>query len=160
MPRDDLTVRAAGPADVDDCARVIAGLPDHFTPDVVAQVRRDMAGHRSWVITESGRTVGFAVVASRFRAAAEILWVAVEADRRGNGIGSRLNGVVLDALAESGTSLVEVKTLDPSAGYEPYGATHAFWLARGFLQIDTIDPLPGWQPGNPAAVLVAAGPRS
>ena len=32
-------------------------------------------------------------------------------------------------------------------------ATRAFWLARGFIQLDTIDPLPGWPPGNPAAIL-------
>jgi hypothetical protein len=26
----------------------------------------------------------------------------------------------------------------------------------GFVQVDTIDPLPGWNPGNPAAIYVAA----
>jgi len=24
------------------------------------------------------------------------------------------------------------------------------------VQVDTIDPLPGWQPGNPSAIYVAA----
>jgi hypothetical protein len=52
--------------------------------------------------------------------------------------------------------VVEVKTLDASAGYEPYVATRAFWERRGFVRIDCIDPLPGWQPGNPAAIYVAA----
>ena len=52
--------------------------------------------------------------------------------------------------------LVEVKTLDVSAGYEPYVSTRAFWERRGFRQIDCIDPLPGWQPGNPSAIYVAA----
>jgi len=55
-----------------------------------------------------------------------------------------------------GVQIVEVKTLDPSAGYAPYDATRAFWLARGFIQLDTIDPLPGWPPGNPAAILAVA----
>ncbi len=41
-------------------------------------------------------------------------------------------------------------------GTGPYQATQAFWERKGFVQIDTIDPLPGWQPGNPAAVYVAA----
>jgi hypothetical protein len=31
-----------------------------------------------------------------------------------------------------------------------------FWLACGFIQLDTIDPLPGWPPGNPAAILAVA----
>jgi hypothetical protein len=26
----------------------------------------------------------------------------------------------------------------------------------GFIHIDTIDPLPGWSPGNPAAIYVVA----
>jgi hypothetical protein len=38
----------------------------------------------------------------------------------------------------------------------PYDATRAFWLARGFIQLGTIDPLPGWPPGNPAAILAVA----
>ena len=29
-------------------------------------------------------------------------------------------------------------------------------LRNGFVHIDTIDPLPGWEPGNPAAIYVAA----
>lgn len=53
-------------------------------------------------------------------------------------------------------SLVEVKILDLSAGYEPYEATYGFWTARGFVQIDTIDPPPEWEPNSPAAILVAS----
>ena len=56
----------------------------------------------------------------------------------------------------TGVEVVEVKTLDASAEYEPYVATRAFWEARGFVQVDCIDPLPDWQPGNPAAIYVAA----
>jgi hypothetical protein len=62
----------------------------------------------------------------------------------------------LDELSADGVQIVEVKTLDPSADYAPYDATRAFWLARGFIQLDTIDPLPGWPPGNPAAILAVA----
>jgi hypothetical protein len=52
-----------------------------------------------------------------------------------------------------------VKTLDSSAGYEPYVATRAFWERHGFVQVDAVDPLRGWPPGNPAAIyLCALGP--
>ena len=37
-----------------------------------------------------------------------------------------------------------------------YVATRAFWEHRGLVQIECIDPLPGWQPGNPSAIYVAA----
>ena len=52
--------------------------------------------------------------------------------------------------------MVEAKTLDSSSGYQPYEATRAFWERNGFVHIDTIDPLPGWEAGNPAAIYVAA----
>lgn len=68
-------------------------------------------------------------------------------------------GSALDELAAAGVSIVEAKTLDRSVGYPLYETTRAFWEHKGFVQIDTIDPLPGWQPGNPAAIYVAA-PRS
>jgi hypothetical protein len=32
---------------------------------------------------------------------------------------------------------------------------YRFWTKRGFIHVDTIDPLPGWKPGNPCAILVA-----
>jgi hypothetical protein len=55
-----------------------------------------------------------------------------------------------------GISVVEAKTLDRSSGYRPYEATRAFWERNGFVHVDTIDPLPGWEPGNPAAIYLAA----
>jgi len=50
--------------------------------------------------------------------------------------------------------VVLVKTLDASAGHQPYEATRTLWERRRFVQVDTIDPLPGWQPvGHLLAVL-------
>jgi len=49
--------------------------------------------------------------------------------------------------------------MDPAgdADYSRPPSSHQSLLgARGFVQIDTIDPLPGWQPGNPSAIYVAA----
>jgi hypothetical protein len=55
--------------------------------------------------------------------------------------------------------LVEVKTLDRSIdNSSPYEATRALGEQTGFIQIDTIDLLPGWNPGNPAAICVATIP--
>jgi len=63
---------------------------------------------------------------------------------------------ILDHLATTGISVVEAKTLDRSSGYRPYEATRAFWERNGFVHVDTIDPLPDWPPGHPAAIYVAA----
>ena len=87
---------------------------------------------------------------------AEILWIALDPGRRGQRLGTALLDRVLDELAAAGVSVGEAKTLDASADYPPYAATRAFWEHKGFVHIDTIDPLPGWAPGNSAAIYVAA----
>ena len=152
---DSASVRPYNAADAEACIAIVAGLPDYFTPDVPATVREDLRRHSAWVVTEADAVAGFAVVDRRSSKAVELLWAAVAAERRRRGLGTLLVEHVLDALAGQDVHVVEVKTLDKSAGYEPYVATRGFWEARGFVQIDTIDPLPGWEPGNPSAFYVA-----
>jgi ribosomal protein S18 acetylase RimI-like enzyme len=149
-------VRRLRAGDAPAAVAIIRGLPGYFTADVPAKVERDAASHEGWVITDSGTVAGFAVAARKSPGGAEILWIAVDAARRGRGHGTALLGHVLDDLAAAGISVVEAKTLDRSSGYRPYEATRAFWERNGFIHVDTIDPLPGWPPGNPAAIYVAA----
>lgn len=149
-------VRRFAAGDAPAVAAIIRGLPDYFTDDVPAKAEQDAADHEAWVITDPDGVAGFAIAARKSPGGAEILWIAVDAARRGHGHGTRLLGHVLDGLAAAGVSVVEAKTLDGSSGYQPYEATRAFWERNGFVQVDTIDPLPGWQPGNPAAIYVAA----
>jgi len=149
-------VRSFQAGDAPSVMAIIRGLPDYFTDDVPDKVERDAASHQAWVITESRTVAGFAVAARKSPGGAEILWIGVDAARRGRGHGTRLLGHVLDHLAAAGVSVVEAKTLDRSSGYRPYERTRAFWERNGFVHIDTIDPLPGWRPGNPAAIYVAA----
>jgi GNAT superfamily N-acetyltransferase len=151
-----LAVRRFEAGDVHAATAIIRGLPDYFTDDVPAKLAHDAASHEAWVLADSEKIAGIAVAARKSPGGAEILWLAVDAARRGQGHGTRLLGHVLDHLAATGISVVEVKTLDRSAGYEPYEATRAFWERNGFVYLDMIDPLPGWQPGNPAAIYVAA----
>ena len=154
------SVRAATAQDAEACAEIVAVLDDYFTEDVPDKVRDDLRAHGGWVVGDAGDVAGFAIVERRGPRAAEILWAAVAAERRGAGLGKQLIDHVLDELGAAGVQIVEVKTLDPSADYPPYDATRAFWLARGFIQIDMIDPLPDWPPGNPAAILAVALART
>jgi ribosomal protein S18 acetylase RimI-like enzyme len=151
-----LAVRPLTAGDIPAAVAIVRGLPDYFTDDVPGKVQTDAASHPGWVLADSGEVAGFAVAARKSPGGAEILWMAVDAARRGQGRGTALVTGVLDDLAADGVSVVEVKTQDRSAGYLPYVATRAFWERRGFVHVDTIDPFPGWQPGNPAAIYVAA----
>jgi GNAT superfamily N-acetyltransferase len=151
-----LTVRSMVAGDVPAVTAIVRGLPDYFTANVPGQVEADAARHAGWVLADPEGIAGFALAARKSARGAEILWLAVDAARRGQGLGTVLVSRVLDDLADDGVSVVEAKTLDRSAGYPPYEATVAFWERRGFVQVDTINPLPGWQAGNPAAIYVAA----
>ena len=151
-----IAVRPFAAGDAPAATAIIRGLPDYFTDDVPAKVDHDAASHQAWVLTDSGTVAGIAVAARKSPGGAEILWIAIDAARRGRGHGTSLLGHVLEHLAAAGISVVEAKTLDRSSGYRPYEATRAFWERNGFIHVDTIDPLPGWPPGNPAAIYVAA----
>jgi GNAT superfamily N-acetyltransferase len=150
------TVRSAVSSDADACVEVLRQLPDYFTPDTHADARAAIGLHRAWVATDADGVAGFIIVEQRSSRCAEITFAAVKPERRIQGIGTALVVRALTVLADEGVAIVEVKTLDSSSGYEPYVATRAFWERRGFVQIDCIDPLPGWQPGNPSAIYVAA----
>jgi ribosomal protein S18 acetylase RimI-like enzyme len=142
--------------DLPAVAAIVSGLPDYFTDDVPEKVQRDARSDPAWVLVDDEEVVGFAVAKRESDRGAEILWMAIEDQRRGHGHGTILLNRLLADLAADGVLVVEVKTLDRSANYPPYEATRAFWERRGFVHIDTIDPLPGWQEGNPAAIYVAA----
>ncbi|GLY65540.1 GNAT family N-acetyltransferase [Amycolatopsis taiwanensis] len=149
-------VRSAEPADAAGCAAIARGSPDYFTDYAVTEIATEATSQPTWIAADGDDLAGFAIVDRRSPRAAEILWMAVAAPLRGGGIGTLLLSHVLRDLAETGVQVVEVKTLDASAGYEPYRATRAFWERRGFIHVDTIDPPPGWEPGNPAAIYIAA----
>jgi GNAT superfamily N-acetyltransferase len=149
-------VRCLAAEEAPALAAIVRSLPAYFTDDVPAKVTRDAASHGAWVITDDGTIAGFVIAARKSPGGAEILWMAVDAPRRGQGHGTRLLNSVMDDLGETGVSVVTVKTLDSSAGYAPYEATRAFYERNGFVYVDTIDPLPVWAPGNPAAIYAAA----
>jgi len=149
-------IRPATPQDADACVGIVEGLSDFFSADVPERVRLDLARFQAWVLADAGEVVAFTVASRRSSRAAEIAWAAVAASRRARGMGTALVCHVLSALHDDGVQVVEVKTLDSSADYGPYRATCLFWEKCGFVQVDTIDPLPGWQPGNPSAIYVAA----
>ena len=151
-----MQVRAARADDAEACVAVVASLPDYFTASTHDEVRRDLPMNPAWVAEDDGVVIGFVLAPRRFSRAAEITFAAVLPARRDQGVGTALVGHALEALAADGVVMVEVKTLDASADYEPYVATRAFWERCGFVQIDCIDPLPGWQPGNPSAIYARA----
>jgi ribosomal protein S18 acetylase RimI-like enzyme len=147
-----VTVRRAADGDVEGCVAVLAALPDYFTADTHDDLRDRFADSTAYVAVDGDEIVG-CVLLQRQYASGEIHYAGVLPGRHRRGIGRQMVELLL---AETDLPVVEVKTLDASSDYHPYVATRAFWSAMGFIQIDCIDPLPGWQPGNPSAILVCA----
>ena len=131
-------------------------LPEYFSESSQDEVRADMTHQLAVVAEDESEVIGFTLVRRRYEHSAEITFAAVLPDRRWKGVGTALLNRTLEALSDDGVAVVEVKTLDAAAGYELYVTTRAFWERRGFVQIDCIDPLPGWDPGNPSAIYVKA----
>ena len=147
-----VTIRLASRADMDACVAVLAALPEYFTPDTHDDLRQRFADCTVMVADDHGEVIGMVMLQPQY-AAAEIHYAGVLPLRHREGIGRTLVSTLLE---DADLPVIEVKTLDASAGYEPYVATRAFWEAMGFVQVDCIDPLPGWQPGNPSAIYVCA----
>ena len=145
-------IRRATSADVDGCIAVLAALPDYFTPDTHDDLRERFERCTTYVAVDADEVVGCVLLQPQYESG-EIYYAGVLPGLQRAGIGRRLVSALLE---ESDLAVVEVKTLDASANYEPYVATRAFWSAMGFVQIDCIDPLPGWNAGNPAAIYVCA----
>ena len=68
--------------------------------------------------------------------------------------GSALLLAIEERLRADGVTLLEVKTLAPTVVYAPYERTRHFYERAGFLLLETVDPYPGWEPGNPCAIYV------
>ena len=123
-----MRIRTARVEDIDDCVALLVTLRDHFTPAIHDQVRASFAASHVVVMEDDGAVVGFAMAERRYPGAAEITYAAVHPTRHREGICSAIVRQVLTDLAEH----------------------------HGFIQVDCIDPLPGWEAGNPSAIYLKA----
>jgi ribosomal protein S18 acetylase RimI-like enzyme len=149
-------VRRLAPDDAEACHRIVLSLPYHFGHE---GGRRECAAavrsHEGLVAELGGEVVGFLTWQPRFDEAAEITWMAVRRDHRGQGIGHALIDALVGRLRDEGTRLLVVLTVSPSDPDEPdpedggYEATRAFYRSVGFV---TARDLPREWPGDLAAL--------
>jgi GNAT superfamily N-acetyltransferase len=155
-----LEVRPLAIGDAPTCDQIILSLPRHFGYETgraaCAQAVRTSEG---WVATLDGRVVGFLTVQPQNATTVEITWMAVHAERRGQGIGRRLIERLRQETQAQGYRLLLVSTLAPSYEgdtegpvEEGYAATRAFYHTVGFLDICEV-PL-YWGVGSDPALLL------
>ncbi len=108
----------------------------------------DSAKLPTFAVEAENRLVGFLTLREHFSTSWEIHCVAIAADWRGKGQGSRLLAHAESWLADRGVVFLQVKTVaetDPTAAY---AHTRKFYEARGFVPIEIFPEL--WDPWNPA----------
>ena len=116
-------------------------------------MKQDLTDNPLYVTRDApGNVLGFALVKNNTEHAAELVWLAVAEDHQRQGAGTALVNTVCTALKAKGLKLLLVKTLSKGVHYAPYDASRHFFKKAGFVHIDTLNPCPGWEPGNPCDV--------
>ena len=132
-------IRDLAPGDADACDAIILSLPYHFGQE---QGRADCAvavrSEPGLVAEQEDAVVGFCTFARRFDGSAEITWLAVHADRRGRGVGTRLVEDLAHRMHAEGRRLLIALTVSSSDGPDDiedgYDATRAFYRSAGFVE--------------------------
>ena len=134
--------------------KIAEALPESFTASGLDALRQDLDHHGALVAASERSVLGFAVLSWKSPTIAEILWFAVAEEHQRRGVGAALLARLCEDALEAGIRLLEVKTLAASASSPEYEAARHFYEDRGFELLETIDPYPGWEPGNPCAIYV------
>jgi GNAT superfamily N-acetyltransferase len=136
----------------EDCLELARGLDRGFNETGIEAMAEDLPSQVQFVALEGDDLLGFASVREQAPGVAELAWFAVRDDRQGEGIGTRLLRAVYARRASEGDRLLTVKTLAATVEDDHYAGVREFYESEGFLHVDTIEPYPGWEPGNPCAI--------
>ena len=149
-----MQVIKGNPQYTDICLSIARELPQYFTAQGITAMSQDILIHRLYVAIDSSEVVGFATLLAKNSQVAEISWMAVRPAQQRHGVGTLLMDQIISDLKAEGVKLLEVKTLASTVDYAPYELTRRFYESRGFVLLETIDPFPEWEPGNPCAIYI------
>ncbi len=150
-----VSVRELQPADVPECARILADLPGWFGVEASNRAYVESLGRLPAAVAEAdGRIVGFAALELHNPVSAEIHVMAVERALHRRGAGTALLRWARQAARDRGAHWLHVKTRGPSTPDPEYERTRAFYLAQGFEPLFESSTL--WGPENAALILVSS----
>jgi GNAT superfamily N-acetyltransferase len=100
---------------------------------------------------DGGALVGFAAVRFHNEFTAELEVIGVFERYHRCGVGRKLVAAAEDLCRDTGRRFLLVKTLDESAHYEPYDRTRNFYLAQGFVPLQSLKDY--WDESNPCLLM-------
>jgi GNAT superfamily N-acetyltransferase len=146
--------RAAGV----ECASILAELPEWFgIPESNAGYAELAEREQAWVAEESGEILGLMVLIDHGFSAIDVHLLAVRPHAHGRGVGKALIGQARAVTQGLGKPYLTVKTQGPSAEYEPYQRTRAFYDAVGFKPLEEFTTI--WGPENPCLIMIMRMPE-
>ena len=132
-----------------ECERVLRTLPNWFGIEpALLMYARDSTTMPTFALVEQNAVVGFITLQEHFASAWEIHCVAIRAEARGHGHGSRLLSCAEGWLVARGVRYLQVKTVAPTSGSHAYAQTREFYARRGFVPLEIFPTL--WDARNPA----------
>ena len=132
-----------------ECEAVLRTLPAWFGIEhALVMYARDSGILPTFAITTEQTIVGFLTLHEHFPEAWEILCVAIRADVRRKGLGSRLLSHAESWLVARGARFLQVKTVAATSASTAYAQTREFYFHRGFAPIEVFPDL--WDAHNPA----------
>jgi GNAT superfamily N-acetyltransferase len=138
-----ITRRAAGA----ECASVLAQLPDWFGQHESNIAYAEAAEREeAWLAEEAGEVLGLMVLTDPGFAAIDIHLLAVRPHVHRRGVGKALVRKAHAVARAAGKTYVTVKTQGPSAQYEPYERTRAFYESVGFAGLEEFAEIWGTDP--------------
>jgi GNAT superfamily N-acetyltransferase len=143
-----MKIHALGREEIKECLRIAGGLPEWFNERGLKRIAADILNEETAVAVDD-KVLGFVTFKKVNEWVAEILWLAVRRERRGEGTGTALVKHVERWTRDSGIKMLVVKT-SAAEDYEPYAETRGFYEHLGFVEVARIDPFPDW--GEPGVI--------
>ncbi len=132
-----------------DCEAVLRSLPDWFGIESALQgYAKDSSTHPTFAVFDGARVLAFLTLQQHFVESWEIRCIAVHAEARNRGFGTRLLHHAETWLVDRGARFLQVKTIAPSSPSTSYQETREFYAHRGFSPIEVFPTL--WHVKNPA----------
>ena len=136
-----------------DCEQILRSLPAWFgIEEALLMYAGDSVAMPTFALEEGSRLVAFLTLKEHFPEAWEIHCVAVHADARNRGCGTRLLDEAEAWLARRGVRFLQVKTIAASSSSASYAETREFYARRGFEPLEVFPTL--WHVRNPALQLI------
>ncbi len=132
-----------------ECEAVLRTLPKWFGIErALLMYVRDSAVMPTFALVSDDAVVGFLTLQEHFADSWEIHCVAISAEARGKGLGTRLLAHAEAWLIARGVRFMQVKTVAATSPSLAYAQTREFYARRGFTPIEVFPTL--WDPHNPA----------